>query len=179
MYILYVLLFVTGMIALTDWRGDARAAVDTARAEAVATQLASYHQQVLAYCQDVVCPAGPVLPATALPLHMRDATVYGQTILSVHDGADLYVTYYRGIGTPIEKGRIAEALVTRLHGAANAGRYNEQLGMVLRSVFREDRVSALQHLNLAVPQVVGGAVLEDGDPMVATRLSKTGPATSP
>ena len=179
MYILYVLLFMAGLIAVTDWRGDARASADLARAEAVATQMASYHQQVLAFCQETTCPPGPVLPGLALPLYMRDAGIYGQTILSVYDGADLFVTYYRGIGTPIEKGRIADALVTRLHGAANAGRYNEELGMVLRSVFREDQVSALQQLNLAVPQVVGGAVMEDGDPMVATRLPTIDRSTLP
>ena len=75
--------------------------------------------------------------------------------------------------------RIADALVTRLHGAANAGRYNAGAGMVLRSVFREDQVSALQQMNLAVPQVVGGAVMEDGDPMVATRLPPVDPSTLP
>lgn len=179
MYILYVLLFMAGLIAVTDWRGDARANADVARAEAVATQLASYHQQVLAFCQQTTCAAGPVLPGLALPPHMRDAGIYGETILSVHDGSELFVTYYRGIGTPIEKGRIADALATRLHGAANAGRYNANLGMVLRSVFRVDQVSALQQMDLAVPQVVGGAVMEDGDPMVATRLPATDPSTLP
>lgn len=179
MYIFYVLLFMAGLIAVSDWRGDARASADMARAEAVATQMASYHQQVLAFCQQTTCAPGPVLPGLALPPHMRDAGIYGETILSVYDGSELFVTYYRGIGAPIEKGRIADALVTRLHGAANAGRYNAGDGMVLRSVFREDQVSALQQMNLAVPQVVGGAVMEDGDPMVATRLPPVDPSTLP
>jgi hypothetical protein len=169
-YILYVVLFLAGLIAVSDWRGDARADADAARAAAVATQMASYHQQVLAFCQANACASGPILPGLALPPHMRDVEIYGRTILSVFDGSELFVTYYRGIGTPIEKGRIAEALATRLHGAANAGRYNLPLGQVL-SVFRDDQLGALRQMNLTVPQVVGGQAMEDGDPMVATRMS--------
>ena len=65
MYIFYVLLFMAGLIAVSDWRGDARASADMARAEAVATQMASYHQQVLAFCQQTTCAPGPVLPGLA------------------------------------------------------------------------------------------------------------------
>lgn len=171
MYIFYVLIFMASMMAIADWRGDAAAATDAARADAVATQLASYHQQVLAYCQENVCPSGPVDPRAGMPWHMRDAEIYGRTIRSVFDGNSLFVTFYSGIGAPIEKGRIADALVAKLHGAANAGRYNRGAGQVLRSMFRQGPVSALEQMQITVPPNVGGEDLEDGVPMVATKLT--------
>lgn len=170
MYIFYVLLFMASMMAIADWRGDAAAASDAARADAVATQLASFHQQVLAFCQENVCQSGPVDPRADMPWHMRDAAIYGRTIRSAYDGNGLFVTFYSGLGAPIEKGRIADALVAKLHGAANAGRYNLGSGQVLRSMFRQGPVSALEQLAIAVPPTVGGEVLEDGVPMVATKL---------
>jgi hypothetical protein len=169
-YIFYVLLFMASMMAIADWRGDAAAASDAARADAVATQLASYHQQVLAFCQENVCQSGPVDPRAGMPWHMRDADIYGRTIRSAYDGNSLFVTFYSGLGAPIEKGRIADALVTKLHGAANAGRYNQGAGQVLRSMFRQGPVSALEQMAITVPSTVGGEVLEDGVPMVATKL---------
>ncbi len=179
MYIFYVLLFLASMFAIADWRSDAAAATDLARADAIATQMASYHQQVLAFCQDTACPAGPVAPGLAMPWHMRDAPIYGNTIRSVYDGTGLYVTYYAGIGAPIEKGRIADALATRLSGAVNAGRYNRDAGQVLRSVFRTGPLSALQQMSLSIPPTIGGADLEDGIPIVATKLDAAAAAGAP
>lgn len=179
MYIFYVLLFMASMMAIADWRGDAVAASDVARADAVATQLASFHQQAMAYCQETVCSAGPVDPRTAMPWHMRDAEIYGRSIRSVYDGNGLYVTFYAGLGAPIERGRIADALVTKLHGAANAGRYNLSAGQVLRSMFRTGPISALQPMQISVPSSVGGEQLEDGVPMVATKLDPQNPASMP
>lgn len=179
MYILYVLMFMASMISIIDWRGDAAAANDLARADAIATQMASYHQQVLAFCQDTVCPAGPVTPGLAMPWHMREAPIYGTTIRSAYDGTGLFVTYYAGIGAPIEQGRIADALATRLSGAVNAGRYNRDAGQVLRSVFRKDPSSALEQMSLTVPPTVGGTDLPDGVPIVATKLDAAAPAGAP
>jgi hypothetical protein len=158
MYMLFVIAFTILMLAGMDTRSLSRDQEIAARAEAIALQMATYHQAAVRACFDDArnaCGAGVVNPAGELPAQATGQTGYGR-FRSMSDGTGLVVTVFSTNDQSLmrDAGSVSAAFRDKLRLTAAAGLYDAANNRIAgQSIIHN---SGVGNLNAALPGV-GGA----------------------
>lgn len=177
MQIMVFLFIVFGIMATLTTRGEDQGALDTARASAVARQMAHFHAEAVRKCVDASaagtpCPAGAVVPA-ASPTMTSAAMSYTAQFQSAYNG-NLLVTTWKPTGSLARSqgqagGRVAAQLRQDSFNSVYAGAWMNGAINGVNYFTDRDNPAVVGSLQISVPAAFpGGINFTNGMPILAS-----------